>query len=163
MDMHVDEPGDDVVTVKCEVRIGVAADGASGRMSAMRPPSTTSVPGDRTASGSTNAAPDRTIMEARADETRGADRGGVVAERRRSECCSASSIGLGSRREISVAQRLEQQVGGRRHDPAEHEHLGIGDDDQVRRRHAKVFRGVANHGDRHAVALARGLEHVLRP
>ena len=74
---------------------------------------------------------------------------------------SASIIGRGSRRASSVANRLEQQIGGGRHDAAEHEHLGIGDDDQVGGGHAEILRGVAHHRDRHAVAAARAAQHVI--
>ena len=74
---------------------------------------------------------------------------------------SASIIGCGSAPRDLDANRLEQQIRGRRHDAAEHEHLRIGDDDEVGRGHAEILRRVAHDRDRHAVAVARRVEHVI--
>ena len=55
VDVHVDEPRNDVVMVQCSPWWGRKT--ASDRISAMRPSSMTSVPGESTRSGSTSSAP----------------------------------------------------------------------------------------------------------
>ena len=92
-------------------------------------------------------------------EACGADGRGVGAERRRRDGERLHHRPRQPARQLG-ANRLEQQIGGCGHDAAEHEPLGIRDDDEVGRGHPEILRRVAHHGDRHTVAVSRRAQHV---
>ena len=154
--MDVDEAGNDVVVLQ---RADVTRD-ASDRISAMRPWSMTSVPGDNMRSGRTSCAPDNTIMCAPLPP---ALRRLSPPHHRQAPPDDRQRLhhrrGQPSR-DLSP-HGIHQEIASRRHDASEDEHVGIVQEHEVRSRHPQVLRRVAHDGNRDAVAAARGRKHVL--
>src|SRR5437773_9477661 len=143
-----------------------------GSIATMRPSSTSSEPADRIRSGRTRSPPANTIiggytasrlspwLSGEHRRTRSADRGRLRAERGGDHLYLMAGGGRNAAHHL-LPRGIEQQVVCDRHDATKHHHVGIENGDEVRQRHADVFRGVADHGDRHAVAITRGGEYLL--
>src|SRR5262245_44739873 len=132
--------------------------------SAMRSPSTTTEPGLSTRSGRTISAPASTIMPVRSGARQRrqhgrADCDAVLAERRDLESELFDDAGRQSARAL-LLDGIEEQIPGAGRGATEDDDFGIDRTRQVRHRHADVFCGVTDDGNRHAVSGAGPLEYV---